>query len=156
MSNQNRINTNAQLLARGLGWFSLLLGAAELFAPRSIKRQTGMLGPSGLVQGYGAREIATGVAILTSKRPVSMVWARVAGDLLDLATAAPVLRPSNPHRKSGEAAFGFLVLATIADLAVALQGDEKPVSTEQRSTPRLPAPARLAASGAPAHAMSYP
>ena len=61
-----RINTTAQQLARGLGWFSLALGAAELLSPGAIKRQTGLPGPRGVLQAYGAREIATGVAMTSN------------------------------------------------------------------------------------------
>lgn len=78
-------NHGARAMARGLVWFSLALGLAELVAPGTIKRNVGTPGPKGVLQAYGAREIAGGLAILASARPVSMVWGRVAGDLLDLA-----------------------------------------------------------------------
>jgi hypothetical protein len=147
-----RINTTARQLARALGWFSLALGAAELIAPGSIKRQVGMPGPKVLLQAYGLREIGTGLAILSADRPVSMVWGRVAGDLLDLATAAPVLRPSNPRRAAGAGSFAFLLLATALDLAVAMQGDEKPVAPPMRSGVRLNTrPAGLSDNVAPAN-----
>jgi hypothetical protein len=148
----NRVNTGARQWARALGWFSLALGAAELIAPGSIKRQVGMIGPKAVLQAYGVREIGTGLAILASERPVSMVWGRVAGDLLDLVTAAPVLRPGNPRRVEGGGAFAFLLLATALDLAVALQGDEKPVPAPLRSGVRLNMrPADLADGAAPAN-----
>ena len=147
-----RINTAAQQLARGLGWFSLALGAAELLSPGAIKRQTGLPGPRGVLQAYGAREIATGVAILAAKRPVGMVWARVAGDVLDLVTAAPALRQDNPRRPVAGAAFGFLLMATITDILVAMQGDEVPVRQAFRSGVRLDTrPADLPPGAAPAN-----
>src|SRR5690242_4645344 len=102
---QTTANSTAQQMARGLGLFSLVLGAAELLAPGAIKRRVGMPGPNLVLQTYGVREIGTGLAILGSKRPVSMVWARVVGDLLDLATAAPVLRADNPRRAEGVGSF---------------------------------------------------
>jgi hypothetical protein len=111
-------------MARGLGWFSLALGLTELVAPGTIKRNVGTPGPKGVLQAYGAREMAGGLAILASDRPVSMVWGRVTGDLLDLATLLPALRKSNPHRRGGEAAFVFVAMATAMDLYVALQGDD--------------------------------
>jgi hypothetical protein len=113
----------ARRLARGLGWLSLALGAAELAAPGGIRSRTGLPAPAGAVQAYGLREVATGAAILTSRRPVAMVWARVVGDLLDLATLAPALRHDNPHRPAAMGAFGFVALVTAADVLVAMQGD---------------------------------
>ena len=72
-------------LARALGWFSIGLGIAEAFAPKQMKRLTGVES-TGLLQLYGLREIATGVGILSSTNPAPWVWGRVAGDLVDLAT----------------------------------------------------------------------
>ncbi len=110
-------------LARGLGWFSIALGAAELLAPGSIKRGTGAPGPASLVQAYGLREVATGAALLMADKPVRLVWARVAGDLLDIATLLPTLRADN-HNRAGAAALGFVLLATATDVIVAMQGDK--------------------------------
>jgi hypothetical protein len=76
-------------VAQGLGLFSLALGAMELLAPRRISHWLGLRSDPRLVQAYGAREIATGLAILgRSRDPAPYVWARVAGDALDLATLA--------------------------------------------------------------------
>lgn len=72
-------------LARGLGWFSIGLGLAEVLAPRAMAEWTGVPHP-GLIQTYGIREIITGVGILSSPRPAGWMAARVAGDALDLAT----------------------------------------------------------------------
>jgi hypothetical protein len=152
-----RINTPARQMARGLGWFSLALGAAELLAPGSIKSKTGLPGPKAVLQAYGVREIAAGLAILCSSRPVGMVWARVGGDLLDLATAAPALRANNPHRPAAEAAFAFLLLATATDIAVALQGDEMKVTRPVRSGVRLQTrPDDLPDGAAPANRLPSP
>jgi hypothetical protein len=87
-----RANSTAQRLARGLGWFSLALGATELLFPGSIRQRTGLPGPKALLPVYGAREIATGLAILSSRRPVGMVWGRVAGDVLDVVATLPALQ----------------------------------------------------------------
>jgi hypothetical protein len=72
-------------LARGLGWFSIGLGLAEFLAPRTMARLTGVPHPQ-LLQLYGLREIAAGVGIFSNPRPAGWLWARVAGDALDLAT----------------------------------------------------------------------
>src|SRR3954467_7772981 len=75
-------------IAQGLGWFSIALGALELFAPRDLTRSLGMRGNEPLVQLYGLREIATGIGILMSKDPTPFIWGRVLGDALDIGTLA--------------------------------------------------------------------
>ncbi|MBV8095896.1 MAG: hypothetical protein JO110_22235, partial [Acetobacteraceae bacterium] len=79
---------SAETLARGLGWFSIALGLAEVLAPSSLARASGVRASEQLVAGYGVREIATGIGILSAKSPAPWVWGRVGGDALDLATLA--------------------------------------------------------------------
>jgi len=103
-------------MARALGWFSIGLGLAELLAPRALGRALGMPDSAGLLRTYGIREIATGIGILASKDPTPWVWARVAGDALDVTTLGTALISGN--NKTG-AALGLASVAgvTFADLA---------------------------------------
>src|ERR1043166_396384 len=80
-------------IAKGLGYFSIALGLAEIVAPGAICRAAGIAGQEGVVRAYGTREIATGVAILASHDPTPWIWGRVVGDALDIATVAAA--PSN-------------------------------------------------------------
>ena len=86
--------------ARGLGWFSIGLGVAEISMPRAVARAVGIPGASGLVFLYGLREVATGLGILRTKNSTPWLWGRVAGDALDLATLA-TLSPSNRKLSAG-------------------------------------------------------
>src|SRR5690348_7605409 len=83
-------------LAKGLGWFSVGLGLAELAAPASVARVIGVGDDDDartLLRTYGVREIANGVAILGSgAHDPEWLWTRVAGDVLDLATMGAALR----------------------------------------------------------------
>lgn len=73
-------------LATFLGLFSIGLGLWELTDPRGVAATSGV--PyTGVIQGYGAREIASGLTILSGHTAAGL-WSRVAGDALDLATAA--------------------------------------------------------------------
>jgi uncharacterized membrane protein len=72
-------------LARGLGWFSLGLGLAKILAPRSLGRTIGVGEHPTLMRLIGLRELACGVGILTQKNPSDWLWARVGGDLMDVA-----------------------------------------------------------------------
>jgi uncharacterized membrane protein len=74
--------------ARGLGWFSLGLGTAQLAAPDAMSRLCGVddspVAPA-VMRVAGLREWGHGAMLLGSKRPARWAWTRVAGDLLDLA-----------------------------------------------------------------------
>ncbi len=78
-----------EALARGLGWFSLALGAAELLAPERVAAVIGVRPQRrtlNLLRAYGAREIAAGLAIFAAPRAAAPLWSRVAGDAVDTAT----------------------------------------------------------------------
>jgi hypothetical protein len=121
--------SGADRLAKGLGWFSLALGIAELIAPQRITRALGMEGKEALVRAYGAREIASGMLSLSPDKQTGL-WSRVAGDGLDIATLTSGLREDNP--KKDNVAFALMMVAgvTLLDL-VGAQG-----ATSRHSTRR--------------------
>jgi hypothetical protein len=102
-------------LARGLGWFGIGLGVAQILAPRAFTRTLGLHGQDGLVRGFGVREIASGMLCLSVDRR-SGLWARVAGDAMDLAALGTALHPGN--RRRGEAALAFLAVLGVTALDV--------------------------------------
>ena len=106
-------------LATGLGLFSIALGAAELFAPRALCRALGFEGHERLVQAYGVREVATGVAILASHDPTPWIWGRVAGDGLDLATLVTGFRDDNPQKGNVGVAVAAVLGVTVLDVVCA-------------------------------------
>jgi hypothetical protein len=109
-------NTTSYKLARGLGWFSVALGAAELLMPGALNRSLGMREHNTLVRGFGLREIAAGLGILLARDPTPWVWSRVAGDALDLASLASSLDSDNPRRGSAVAAFLSVAAVTAMDV----------------------------------------
>lgn len=89
-----------EMVSAGLGWFSVALGTAELLAPRAIASIVGARPSSGnlvTIRALGAREVATGLAILASPDRPGAVWSRVAGDAIDLAALGGVLASRNGH-----------------------------------------------------------
>jgi hypothetical protein len=120
--------TPADRLARGLGWFSLALGAIELFAPRRVTHLLGMEGRENLVRAYGVREIGAGMLTLSPDKKAGL-WSRVAGDGVDMATLLAELRFSNPRYGSVMAALimvgGITVLDYIAAQDIAAQDNPK-------------------------------
>lgn len=102
----------ARRAAHGLGWFSIGLGLAELLAGRSLASGLGTKDSIALIRGYGVRELICGVGLLASKQPhPAWLWARVAGDAIDLASLEAAL---SYRRTSHEA----VVLSLLAVLGV--------------------------------------
>ena len=124
-------NGPARAMAQGLVWFSLGLGAVELLAAPALARALGMEGRENLLRAYGAREVATGIGILTQEDPTPWVWGRVAGDALDLATLGAELE-GNPRSANVGLAMAAVAGVTALDVICARAlGDE-------REHPRLP------------------
>jgi uncharacterized membrane protein len=92
----------------GLGWFSVGLGLTEIIAPGTVTRIIGLPDRGknrALTRLYGVRELAAGVAILSQSRPAPWLWARVAGDALDLVSLGKSLGCDDTNRvKTGFAA----------------------------------------------------
>jgi len=91
-------------LGRALGVASFALGAPLLAVPGRVVRALGLddtPGTSAVARGVGVRELAAGAAILAQRRPVPGLWARVAGDGMDLALLANALRSGPAGSRSG-------------------------------------------------------
>src|SRR5215213_4372493 len=106
-------------LARNLGYFSIALGVAELLAPRAVCNAIGLKGLESVVRAYGAREVVTGVAILASHDPAPWIWARVAGDMADIATVAIGTRQDNAKRENAALALAAVAAVTVVDVICA-------------------------------------
>ena len=142
-------NSSTMALARGLGWFSIGLGLAEMLAPRMLSEQLGMEGKEPLLRFYGAREMAAGVGILVSDNPGPWIWGRVAGDALDLATLATGLEEKNPRKRNVAIALAAVAGVTALDCitAQALTSSSRPAPdySDRRGLPRPPEEMRGAA-----------
>lgn len=110
---------SAHALARKLGWLSIGLGLAELLFPSRMGRATGLHGRESLLQAYGLREIVTGIGILTSSKPAPWVWARVAGDAVDIATLATRLGSDNHLRDRTFVSVATAIGVTALDISCA-------------------------------------
>jgi uncharacterized membrane protein len=106
-------------VARGLGWFSIGLGLAEIAAPRRVARAIGVRDDDRsrhTLRAFGLREVASGVGILTRPRPVRPVWSRVGGDLMDLAFLGRSLRSRGARPERIAAAAAAVVGVTVLDV----------------------------------------
>lgn len=121
ISEANKASGSLDAIARGLGWFSIALGVAELLAPRQVTQRLGYENGARTARAYGLREIAAGIGLLWSRDPTPWMWARVAGDVLDLASLLPALRHDNPRRGQAGLALGAVAAITLLDLCCASQ-----------------------------------
>jgi hypothetical protein len=107
--------SSSDKLARGLGWFSIGLGVAEIVAPERFTRALGMSGKESLVRAYGVREIASGILSLSVDKQAGL-WSRVAGDGVDIATLMSGLREDNPKRDNVAIAMTMVLGVTLLDV----------------------------------------
>jgi hypothetical protein len=112
---------NAMKTAKTLGYFSIGLGLAQLLAPRLFTRSLGTQDRTGLVRSaYGLRELAAGTGILTARyNPAPFLWARVAGDAVDLVTLGTAFTRTNPKRYNVGLALAAVLGITALDFASA-------------------------------------
>jgi len=117
-------------VARGLGWFSIGLGLAQIAAPRGIARMVGVDDDDttrNTLFALGLRELASGVGVLS--RPASDVpmWARVGGDMMDLALLGRALRSDSNRRARVGATTAAVVGVTVLDALTAqrLHGERR-------------------------------
>ena len=112
---------NTRTIANGLGWFSIALGLTELLAARRLARALGMKS-TGLLRFFGVREIVSGIGLLTQDRKGPWVWARIAGDALDVATlGSAAISRRNPKRSNAALAIAGVAPIVALDIASGAQ-----------------------------------
>ena len=90
-----------------------------------MARAIGLEGYKGTLQAFGIREIASGIAVLASDKPETLLGVRVAGDVLDGALLARGLGPSNPERGRTLAALAAVVPIVVLDSVYWLRSRDK-------------------------------
>jgi uncharacterized membrane protein len=106
-------------LARGLGLLSLALGVPHVAAPAGVARAVGARPTQGVrdaTLSVGLRELTTGVGLLLLPRATpTWLWARVFGDVMDLALLGRSLRGGD-RRDRGRTLAATAVVAGVAAL----------------------------------------
>jgi len=120
LKGQEKYRVQEQPMTLFLGLFSIGLGLWEIVKPESVAEVSGVRHPA-LLRAYGVREIMAGVGILTQRRPSGWLWARVMGDVLDLATAghAYLEAESDEDRRKTCITMGALASVTLMDVIAA-------------------------------------
>lgn len=115
-------STDHERLAIGLGCFSVALGVAELAAPSHVARFIGAPDSESTrstLRFFGAREIASGVAILTQRERSRWMWSRVGGDALDLAWLGTAMTADHSRRDRLNLATAAVAGVTLLDILAA-------------------------------------
>ncbi|HWD97532.1 MAG TPA: hypothetical protein VG345_00785 [Bryobacteraceae bacterium] len=145
-SHANNKNDAWERLANGLGWFSIGLGLSELIAAGPMANFIGVRNSSSnrsVLRAYGVREIGAGIGILAQQRPAGWLWARVAGDMLDIGSLASAV--TSGGSKGGRLARSIAAVAgvTALDFYCASQMDRLPQSRGQDEQSRRASHAAL-------------
>lgn len=124
--------------AKGLGALSLVVGIPQILMPGRMNRLIGLRDDATTrvwMRAVGAREIAAGVGILSRRRPTGWLWARVAGDTMDLALLGGALRGKSRRPGRTLAATGAVAGTLAADLvdSVKLSRGEAPAADQQQA-----------------------
>jgi hypothetical protein len=105
-----------------LGQNAIGLGLWGLLAPRSVNRFLGLRNaPQTTRVLFGAREMATGMALFSDPTRASALWARVAGDVFDIALLSALTRRANPKRGNAKLALGAVLAITALDVVTAFR-----------------------------------
>jgi uncharacterized membrane protein len=136
--NGGRYN-DAERLARALGVFSVGLGLAQILAPDGVARAIGVEDDDEnrkTMRAVGFREIATGVGLLTRRRPAPFAWGRVTGDAMDLAMLGRAFSSNrNDHRRlaaTAAAVAGVTILDIVASQRLGRLGNGAAVKARAR------------------------
>jgi hypothetical protein len=109
-------------LSGAIGLTAIGLGVAGLFFPKAVKRTLGVTAPTPVVQAaFGARELASGYILASDPTRSDVLWARVAGDVFDIACLKALDKPENPKRGNARAALGFVLAVTALDVVTAVR-----------------------------------
>lgn len=101
--------------SQALGWFSIALGTVEIVAPRTLSWLIGTRDRPLFLRLLGARELASGIGILSNPISPAGAWSRVAGDAMDLSLLGLALASANGTRARIAAATAAVAGVTAAD-----------------------------------------
>jgi len=130
-------NGNEERLANGLGWLSIGLGLTELLAPRAVCKFLGVGERTLLVRLMGLREIASGLGIFSQRTPAEWMWARVGGDVIDLALLGAAFQSETANLAGVALATTTVAGVTALDICCAQELTRKKIGIGEDGTLRI-------------------
>jgi hypothetical protein len=107
-------------LSMNIGFAAIGLGMWGLLFPGHVKRTLGVRASAPTVQAlFGARELWSGYSLAGDPTKSGVLWARVAGDIFDIAALKALDGPRNPKRGAARAALGVVLAITALDVVTA-------------------------------------
>ena len=110
--------------ARGLGWFSIGLGLAQIAAPRAVARLIGVRDDDenrNTMFAIGFRELTSGIGILAQPPQPAWTWSRVGGDMMDVALLNRAFRSDENDRTRVGVATAAVLGVTLLDVLTSRQ-----------------------------------
>ncbi|HET9985308.1 MAG TPA: SRPBCC family protein [Longimicrobiales bacterium] len=124
----------AERLARGLGWFSIGLGLAEIVAPDRVADLIGVRDSRttrSVLRGLGMREVMSGIGILTESRKAGWLWSRVGGDAIDLTLLSRAMGSEDTDRSKAAMATAAVAGVALLDLRASREFTERQQQLER-------------------------
>lgn len=100
-------------LPRGLGWLSVGLGLTGLTFAEGLCRLLALRRGAAVVRLVGARELLTGVGLLSQPKRRPWLWGRVIGDAIDLS-----LLGAASSRSAETSPWRFVAIAAVLGITV--------------------------------------
>ncbi|HEX7298741.1 MAG TPA: SRPBCC family protein [Solirubrobacteraceae bacterium] len=128
------METRDDALTTFLGWFSLGLGVPQVVAPGRVCRAVGVRDDDTSrfwMRLVGVRELAAAAGILGQRRPAPWLWARVAGDAMDLTLLAAALVTKRERAARIVGAMGSVAGITVADVVDAIRLGRQPETGDE-------------------------
>lgn len=133
----------AEGLGNALGWVGVGLGVAALLKPRAIAQAAGLDANRRTMvtmRAIGVRELATSAGLLLRPHKSGWLWARAAGDFLDLGLLAAAGRYQRGNRVALTSA--LVAGITVLDLLAAWDGQQR-MRANVRDTSAVPGTIRV-------------
>jgi len=129
-------------ITRFLGWFSLGLGVPQTLAPGRVNRLIGVRDDASSriwQRVVGVRELAAAAGIFGRPRPAGWLWARVAGDIKDLALLGVAWRNQEQRTRRLAAAAASVAGITAVDAFAAARMSRLPADVTKDPSFRVKA-----------------
>jgi hypothetical protein len=118
-------------LSMMIGMTAIGLGVWGTLFPRSVQKTLGVSAPATTIRAvFGARELWSGYSLAGDPTKSGVLWARVAGDVFDIAVLRSLDRAANPKRGTARLALGLVLAVTALDVVTAVR-----MSNVQRNCP---------------------